>query len=45
MKSCPVWMIILLLAVISSGCATIPSYNELADRHYDYTSGEKQRNS
>ncbi len=44
MRPCFVWMTILLLAVISSGCATMsmPTYNELADRHYDYTSGEKQ---
>lgn len=42
MKMCYVWTTILLLAVISSGCTTMPTYNELADRHYDYTSGEKQ---
>ena len=43
MKLCPVWMIILLLAVLSSGCATMsmPTYNQLADQHYNYTSGEK----
>ncbi len=42
MKMCYVWTTILLLAVISSGCTTMLTYNELADRHYDYTSGEKQ---
>ncbi|MDE0317013.1 MAG: N-acetylmuramoyl-L-alanine amidase [Candidatus Poribacteria bacterium] len=41
MKPCYVWIVILLLAVISSGCTTMPTYNELADRHYNYTSGEK----
>ena len=41
MKSCPVWVTILLLAVLFSGCNTMLSYNELSDRHYDYTSGEK----
>ena len=41
MRPCFLWMVILLFAVIFSGCATITSYNELADRHYDYTSGEK----
>lgn len=41
MKSCNHWLVILLLTVLSSGCATLSSYNELADRHYDYTSGEK----
>lgn len=41
MKPCYVWIVILLLAVISSGCTTMPTYNELADRHYEYTSDEK----
>ncbi len=41
MKPCSVWTVILLFAVLFSGCTTITSYNELADRHYDYTSGEK----
>ena len=41
MKSCSIWIVILLLAVLFLGCATMSSYNELADRHYGYTSGEK----
>ncbi len=41
MKPCSIWIVILLLAVLFSGCATMSSYNELVDRHYDYTSGEK----
>ena len=41
MKPCSVRIIILLFAVLFSGCTTISSYNELADRHYEYTSGEK----
>lgn len=42
MKPCSVWTVILLLVAISSGCTTMPTYNELVDRHYDYTSGEKK---
>ena len=42
MKPCLVWITILSLAVLSTGCATMPTYNQLADRHYTYTSGEKQ---
>lgn len=42
MKSCSIQAVILLLASLFSGCTTISSYNELASRHYDYTSGEKQ---
>ena len=42
MRPCFVWMTILLLAVLSSGCATMSSYNELAVQHSEYTSGEKQ---
>lgn len=42
MKSCSIWIVILLLAVLFSGCATMSSYNELAVQHYEYTSGEKQ---
>ncbi len=41
MKPRSIWIVILLLAVLFSGCATMSSYNELANRHYDYTSGEK----
>jgi len=41
MKSCFIYMVILIL-FISVGCATIPKYNQLADRHYDYTSREKK---
>ena len=41
MKPCSVWTVILLLAVLFSGCTTISSYNELTDKHYEYTSGEK----
>ena len=41
MKPCSVWTVILLLAVLFSGCTTISSYNGLADKHYEYTSGEK----
>ncbi len=35
-------MVILLFASIYSGCSTITSYNELSDRHYEYTSGDKR---
>ncbi len=43
MKSCSIQaVILLLLASLFSGCTTMSSYNELASRHYDYTSGEKQ---
>lgn len=42
MKSCYPWMVLLILCTIFAGCATITSYNELANRHYDYTSGETQ---
>ena len=41
MKPCSVWTVILLFAVLFSGCTTISSYNELADKHYEYTNGEK----
>lgn len=41
MKPCFVRMTILLLAVLSSGCTTISSYNELAIQHSEYTGGEK----
>ena len=42
MKPCSIWIFILSLAVLLSGCATMPSYEKLTDRHYDYASGEKQ---
>ncbi len=35
-------MVILLFASIYSGCSTITSYNELSERHYEYTSGDKR---
>lgn len=35
-------MVGLLLASIFLGCSTITSYNELSDRHYEYTSGDKR---
>lgn len=41
MRSCFIYMVVLVF-IISVGCTTIPSYNHLADRHYDYTSGEKE---
>ena len=42
MKQCFLWVTILLLAVLYLGCATMPSYDTLVDRHYEYISGEKQ---
>lgn len=41
MKLCSVKIAIIFLAIFTSGCATISGYNELVDRHHDYTSGEK----
>ena len=37
---CPI--IIVIISIIFSGCAATINTNELANRHYDYTSGEKQ---
>ncbi len=42
MKPCDLWTIILLFTILLTGCATTISYNELANRHYNYTSGEEQ---
>ena len=42
MKPCYFWTIILLFTVLLTGCATTTSYNELKNRHYNYTSGEEQ---
>ena len=42
MRPCNLWTIILLFTILFTGCATTISYNDLANRHYDYTSGEKQ---
>ena len=36
------WTIILLFTILLTGCATTTSYNELANRHSNYTSGEEQ---
>ena len=36
------WTIILLFTGLLTGCATTISYNDLANRHYDYTSGGKE---
>ena len=41
MRPCFILLTILLLAVLSSGCTTMSSYNELAIQHSEYTSGEK----
>lgn len=42
MRPCYLWTFIILFTVLLTGCATTTSYNDLTDRHYDYTSGEKQ---
>ena len=42
MKPCYHSTIILILITIFTGCANTFNYNELVDRHYDYTSGERQ---
>ena len=42
MRPCNLWTIILIFSVLLTGCATTTSYNELANRHYDYSSGEKE---
>ncbi|MYF56166.1 tetratricopeptide repeat protein [Candidatus Poribacteria bacterium] len=41
MKLCPLWIPVLMIIIISSGCAGILSYEEIAERHRTYTSGEK----
>ena len=42
MRPCYLWTILLLFTILLTGCATTISYNDLANRHYNYTSGEKQ---
>ena len=42
MRPCNLWTIILLFTILLTGCATTTSYNELTNRHYDYSSGKKQ---
>lgn len=42
MRPCNIWTIILLFTILLTGCATTTSYNELTNRHYDYSSGKKQ---
>lgn len=41
-KPCYLWTIIPLFVILLTGCATTLSHNDLADRHYNYTSGKKQ---
>lgn len=41
MKLCPIWIPMLLSAFLISGCSGMISYEDMTERHYTYTSGEK----
>ena len=41
MKSYSLCMVFLLILCFTS-CVSIPKHNQLLDKHYSYTSGEKQ---
>ncbi len=41
MKLCSVWIPALLIVILWTGCAGMLSYEEIAERHHNYTSGEK----
>ncbi len=42
MRPYNLWTIILSFTILLTGCAATLNYNELTNRHYDYTSGKKQ---